>query len=145
LLSRRRGCPLPLLVQVPPFLYKTFNLVSDAATDAIVSWAPDGLTFTVWKPDDMVRSGRRRRRVMTRGHCCAKARRCTACAALRCLALPRARARVCLCLPRHARRSAAAATCARWRALGAVCCAALRTPQATFRRFLPPPFAVFVS
>ena len=41
--------------QVSPFLFKTWNLVSDPATDHIVTWAPDGLTFIVHKPDAMVR------------------------------------------------------------------------------------------
>jgi hypothetical protein len=48
-------------MNVSPFLWKTFSLVSDPATDAIVSWSPDGMTFTVWKPDVMVRPRERGR------------------------------------------------------------------------------------
>eukprot|EP00879_Flechtneria_rotunda_P014859 GHRR01015526.1.p1 GENE.GHRR01015526.1~~GHRR01015526.1.p1 ORF type:complete len:225 (+),score=61.26 GHRR01015526.1:360-1034(+) len=41
--------------QPPPFLTKTYDLVDDATTDAIVSWAPDGCSFIVWKPPEFSR------------------------------------------------------------------------------------------
>uniref|UniRef100_A0A0A9H9K3 HSF-type DNA-binding domain-containing protein n=1 Tax=Arundo donax TaxID=35708 RepID=A0A0A9H9K3_ARUDO len=37
-------------VAPPPFLTKTFNLVEDAATDAVVSWSHAGNSFVVWDP-----------------------------------------------------------------------------------------------
>lgn len=38
-------------MNVSPFLYKTFNLVSDPATDSIISWSVDGTSFIVHRPD----------------------------------------------------------------------------------------------
>ena len=41
---------LPLLPP-PPFLTKTFDMVDDPSTDAIVSWSPSGTdSFVVWDP-----------------------------------------------------------------------------------------------
>jgi heat shock transcription factor len=34
----------------PPFLTKTFDLVEDPATDAVVSWSRAGNSFVVWDP-----------------------------------------------------------------------------------------------
>jgi heat shock transcription factor len=41
------GPPLPA-----PFVSKTYEMVADAATDAVVSWAPGGAgnSFVVWDP-----------------------------------------------------------------------------------------------
>jgi len=39
----------------PPFLTKLFDLVSDTATDDLVSWTPEGTTFTVHKPNEFAR------------------------------------------------------------------------------------------
>lgn len=41
--------------QPPPFLTKTYDLVDDVSTDAIVSWSPDGRSFVVWKPPEFSR------------------------------------------------------------------------------------------
>eukprot|EP00775_Hariotina_reticulata_P013684 gene13684-13806_t len=41
--------------QPPPFLTKTYDLVDDPATDAVVSWSPDGHSFIVWKPPEFSR------------------------------------------------------------------------------------------
>lgn len=41
--------------QPPPFLTKTYDLVDDNSTDSIVSWAPDGRSFIVWKPPEFSR------------------------------------------------------------------------------------------
>lgn len=43
------------LEQPPPFLGKTFDLVSDPASDHIVSWNEDGTSFVVWKHDEFSR------------------------------------------------------------------------------------------
>jgi heat shock transcription factor, other eukaryote len=34
----------------PPFLTKTFDLVEDPATDAVLSWSRAGNSFIVWDP-----------------------------------------------------------------------------------------------
>jgi len=38
-----------------PFLAKTYDLVDEPQTDSIVSWADDGQSFVVWKPDAFAR------------------------------------------------------------------------------------------
>ncbi|CAL9768444.1 unnamed protein product [Musa acuminata subsp. burmannicoides] len=39
-----------------PFLLKTYEMVDDASTDAIVSWSSTGASFVVWNPIDFVTS-----------------------------------------------------------------------------------------
>ncbi|XP_078446205.1 heat shock transcription factor A1D [Wolffia australiana] len=39
----------------PPFLSKTYDMVDDPATDAIVSWGPSSNTFVVWNPPEFAR------------------------------------------------------------------------------------------
>jgi heat shock transcription factor len=39
----------------PPFLSKTYEMVDDLSTDAIVSWSRTGLSFIVWNPPDFAR------------------------------------------------------------------------------------------
>ncbi|CAA7042977.1 unnamed protein product [Microthlaspi erraticum] len=40
----------------PPFLSKTYDMVEDPATDAIVSWGPANNSFVVWDPPEFSRS-----------------------------------------------------------------------------------------
>lgn len=40
---------------VPPFLWKTFDLVEDPALDSIVSWGSAGQSFVVWDPVEFSR------------------------------------------------------------------------------------------
>lgn len=40
----------------PPFLTKTFDMVDDPATDAIVSWSSSNNSFIVWDPPEFARS-----------------------------------------------------------------------------------------
>lgn len=42
-------------MNVSPFLFKTYNLVSDPSTDAILSWKADGKSFIVHHPERMAR------------------------------------------------------------------------------------------
>uniref|UniRef100_J3MF46 HSF-type DNA-binding domain-containing protein n=2 Tax=Oryza brachyantha TaxID=4533 RepID=J3MF46_ORYBR len=42
--------PLPVGVAVAPFLVKTFEMVEDPATDAVVSWGASRNSFVVWDP-----------------------------------------------------------------------------------------------
>lgn len=49
------GSPPPTVGNVSPFLWKTYNLVSDERTDHILSWTSNGRAFTVWRPDLMER------------------------------------------------------------------------------------------
>ncbi|CAL9086101.1 unnamed protein product [Musa textilis] len=39
----------------PPFLSKTYDMVDDPATDAIVSWGPENNSFVVWNPPEFAR------------------------------------------------------------------------------------------
>ncbi|XVF11078.1 hypothetical protein REPUB_Repub07fG0238500 [Reevesia pubescens] len=51
--------PQPVVVQSanapPPFLSKTYDMVDDPATDAIVSWSPTSNSFVVWNPPEFAR------------------------------------------------------------------------------------------
>ena len=38
-----------------PFLSKTYELVDDPATDAVISWGDDGSTFVVWSPSSLAK------------------------------------------------------------------------------------------
>ena len=40
---------------VPPFLTKTYDLVSDVKSKDVVSWNETGRTFIVWKPAEFAR------------------------------------------------------------------------------------------
>ncbi|OIW21922.1 hypothetical protein TanjilG_14758 [Lupinus angustifolius] len=39
----------------PPFLFKTYMVVEDPATDDIVSWNSEGTAFVVWQPAEFAR------------------------------------------------------------------------------------------
>ncbi|KAK4252721.1 hypothetical protein QN277_014460 [Acacia crassicarpa] len=39
----------------PPFLSKTYDMVDDQASDAIVSWSPTNNSFVVWNPPEFAR------------------------------------------------------------------------------------------
>ncbi|GAB4851619.1 hypothetical protein Ancab_031021 [Ancistrocladus abbreviatus] len=39
----------------PPFLMKTYMLVDDPATDAVISWNAEGTAFVVWQPAEFAR------------------------------------------------------------------------------------------
>jgi len=38
-----------------PFLTKTHQMVEDASTDEVISWAEQGRSFVVWKPVELAR------------------------------------------------------------------------------------------
>lgn len=40
---------------LPPFLSKTYEMVDDSPTDAIVSWSQTGKSFVVWNPPEFSR------------------------------------------------------------------------------------------
>ncbi|CAI9267972.1 unnamed protein product [Lactuca saligna] len=40
---------------IPPFLSKTFDLVSDPRLDPIISWGGSGQSFVVWDPVEFAR------------------------------------------------------------------------------------------
>eukprot|EP00850_Spirogloea_muscicola_P026485 SM007816S22552 [mRNA] locus=s7816:444:653:- [translate_table: standard] len=39
----------------PPFLTKTYDMVEDGATDAVVSWSTNNNSFVVWNPPEFAR------------------------------------------------------------------------------------------
>ncbi|KAI4372386.1 hypothetical protein MLD38_010623 [Melastoma candidum] len=39
----------------PPFLSKTYDMVDDPSTDAVVSWGPSSNSFVVWNPPEFAR------------------------------------------------------------------------------------------
>lgn len=39
----------------PPFLSKTYDMVDDPSTDAVVSWSPTNNSFVVWNPPEFAR------------------------------------------------------------------------------------------
>ncbi|KAG6413656.1 hypothetical protein SASPL_126370 [Salvia splendens] len=39
----------------PPFLLKTYMMVEDRASDAVISWNDDGTAFVVWQPAEFAR------------------------------------------------------------------------------------------
>lgn len=39
----------------PPFLSKTYDMVDDPSTDAVVSWGKTGNTFVVWNVPEFAR------------------------------------------------------------------------------------------
>jgi heat shock transcription factor, other eukaryote len=50
--------PLEALLQgpqPPPFLSKTYDLVSEAAVDGVISWGAAGNSFVVWDPSTFAR------------------------------------------------------------------------------------------
>lgn len=40
---------------LPPFLTKTYEMVDDPSSDAIVSWSSSNKSFVVWNPPDFAR------------------------------------------------------------------------------------------
>lgn len=47
--------PIPNVNGPPPFLSKTYDMVDDPTTDAIVSWSPTNNSFVVWNPPEFGR------------------------------------------------------------------------------------------
>lgn len=47
--------PMPTSNAPPPFLSKTYDMVDDPSTDAIVSWSPGNNSFVVWNPPEFGR------------------------------------------------------------------------------------------
>ncbi|KAG8059075.1 hypothetical protein GUJ93_ZPchr0002g26803 [Zizania palustris] len=41
--------------QLPPFLSKTYDLVSEPQLDGVISWGPAGNSFVVWDPSTFAR------------------------------------------------------------------------------------------
>lgn len=39
----------------PPFLRKTYDMVDDPATDAVISWGPQSNSFVVWNQSEFAR------------------------------------------------------------------------------------------
>ncbi|NP_001314347.1 heat shock factor protein HSF8-like [Gossypium hirsutum] len=57
--AQPQTAPKPVPVQSvntpPPFLSKSYDMVDDPATDAIVSWSPSNNSFVVWNPPEFAR------------------------------------------------------------------------------------------
>lgn len=47
--------PMPSANAPPPFLSKTYDMVEDPASDAIVSWSATNNSFVVWNPPEFAR------------------------------------------------------------------------------------------
>ncbi|XP_061363669.1 heat shock factor protein HSF8-like [Gastrolobium bilobum] len=47
--------PIPNVNAPPPFLSKTYDMVDDPSTDAIVSWSATNNSFVVWDPPEFAR------------------------------------------------------------------------------------------
>ncbi|XP_054790475.1 heat shock factor protein HSF8-like [Prosopis cineraria] len=47
--------PISTVNAPPPFLSKTYDMVDDPASDAIVSWSPTNNSFVVWNPPEFAR------------------------------------------------------------------------------------------
>jgi heat shock transcription factor len=53
-----QAAPAPMASQSnapPPFLSKTYDMVDDPATDAVVSWSSTNNSFVVWNPPEFAR------------------------------------------------------------------------------------------
>ncbi|CAK7356089.1 unnamed protein product [Dovyalis caffra] len=53
-----QAAPVPMASQSnapPPFLSKTYDMVDDPATDAVVSWSSTNNSFVVWNPPEFAR------------------------------------------------------------------------------------------
>ncbi|KAI4303328.1 hypothetical protein MLD38_038974 [Melastoma candidum] len=50
-----RPMPIPTSSAPPPFLSKTYAMVDDPSTDAVVSWSPSNNSFVVWNPPEFAR------------------------------------------------------------------------------------------
>ena len=49
------AAPIPNANAPPPFLSKTYDMVEDPSTDAIVSWSATNNSFIVWDPPQFAR------------------------------------------------------------------------------------------
>jgi len=49
------AAPIPNANAPPPFLSKTYDMVEDPSTDAIVSWSATNNSFIVWDPPEFAR------------------------------------------------------------------------------------------
>ncbi|RDY12419.1 Heat shock factor protein HSF8, partial [Mucuna pruriens] len=53
--STPAAAPIPNANAPPPFLSKTYDMVEDPSTDAIVSWSATNNSFVVWDPPEFAR------------------------------------------------------------------------------------------
>ncbi|KAK7307322.1 hypothetical protein VNO77_40270 [Canavalia gladiata] len=53
--STTPAAPIPNANAPPPFLSKTYDMVDDPATDAVVSWSGTNNSFVVWDPPEFAR------------------------------------------------------------------------------------------